>query len=48
MKLKPEMPIRYGLSPAALVCWGPVIAMVAAILFSKLFFGLARWLAGGN
>lgn len=48
MKPEPEKPVRYGLSPAALVCLSPVIVIVAVCLLTKLLWSLVRWLSGGN
>ena len=47
MKTEPEKPVRYGLTPAALVCWGPVIVILAACLMTKLLWWLVHWLSGG-
>ena len=48
MKSDPEKPVRYGLTPTALVFWGPVIVIVAVGLLTKLFWWLVQGLIRGN
>lgn len=42
MQSDPDKPMRYGLTPTALVFWGPVIVIVAVSLLTKLLWWLVQ------